>query len=173
MSIQDEINRIEKNIANTYSALNSMGATMPAEQNSNNLASTARTVPQSGGGGGEAVQEIFYVDGTFDMSTFTFSTSVTYNDIAAANGAGKYIVARAAAIMGTYHVNTIYLSISTVSPLDSVYSGGVATFEGMIQVFGEQIGLPSELLMLAVTVEVDHSGEAHTRIKVVSTQTIK
>lgn len=50
MSIQEEINRIEQNVANTYTALNEMGATMPEKQNSDNLASTARTVPQGGGG---------------------------------------------------------------------------------------------------------------------------
>lgn len=73
MSIQDEINRIEQNIANTYSALNSMGATMPAEQNSNNIASTARTVPQSGGGGvggTEYVSDVFYIDAVLNIQTF-------------------------------------------------------------------------------------------------------
>lgn len=39
MSIQSEINRIEQNIANAYSTLSARGATLPAEQNSENLAS--------------------------------------------------------------------------------------------------------------------------------------
>ena len=51
MSVQDEINRINQNIANTYSAMGDMGATLPQEQNSANMASTVRTIPQSGGGG--------------------------------------------------------------------------------------------------------------------------
>lgn len=51
MSIQDEINRINQNIAKTYSALGDMGATLPQEQNSANMASAVRTIPQSGGGG--------------------------------------------------------------------------------------------------------------------------
>lgn len=51
MSIQDEINRINQNVANTYSALSDMGATMPETQNSDNMASTVRTIPQSGGDG--------------------------------------------------------------------------------------------------------------------------
>lgn len=50
MSIQSEINRIEQNVANTYAALEEQGATMPAEQNSDNLAATARTVPAGSGG---------------------------------------------------------------------------------------------------------------------------
>lgn len=39
MSIQSEIDRIEQNIANAYSTLSARGATLPAEQNSENLAS--------------------------------------------------------------------------------------------------------------------------------------
>lgn len=51
MSVQTQIDRITQNISDTYSALSDMGATMPSEQNSDNLAATARTVPQGGGGG--------------------------------------------------------------------------------------------------------------------------
>ena len=170
MSIQEEINRIEQNVANTYIALNEMGATMPAKQNSDNLASTARTVPQGGGGSGDAAQEIFYVDGTFDMSTLTFSTNVTYNDILSMVELGKYVVAKAAAHVGNTPTNVIYLALSGIS---YNYAGGVASFEGMMQVNGADIGLVAGLIMLAVTVEVDHRGHVNTRIKVVSTQTIK
>jgi hypothetical protein len=53
MSIQSEINRVKQNVTDTYSALSEMGATMPEEQNSDNLAATARTVPA---GGGSSVQ---------------------------------------------------------------------------------------------------------------------
>ncbi len=53
MSIQDEINRINQNIANTYSVLNEKGATLPTNQNSDNLANTVRSVPQGGTSGGE------------------------------------------------------------------------------------------------------------------------
>ena len=49
MSIQSEIDRINGNVASTYSALSEMGATMPAQQNSDNLPGTVRTVPQGGG----------------------------------------------------------------------------------------------------------------------------
>lgn len=43
MSIQSEIDRIEQNIANTYTALSDLGADMPTEQNSDNLAQTVGT----------------------------------------------------------------------------------------------------------------------------------
>lgn len=46
MSVQSEINRIEQNVANTYAVLGEKGATMPSEQNSDNLASTAQTIPE-------------------------------------------------------------------------------------------------------------------------------
>lgn len=49
MSVQSEIDRITENVANTYSALSEMGATMPEQQNSNNMASTVLTVPRGGG----------------------------------------------------------------------------------------------------------------------------
>jgi hypothetical protein len=49
MSVQSEIDRINGNVANTYSALSEMGATMPEQQNSDNLAGTVRTVPVGGG----------------------------------------------------------------------------------------------------------------------------
>ena len=49
MSIQDEINRLNQNVSNAYSALEDMGATLPTEQNSANIASAIRTIPQSGG----------------------------------------------------------------------------------------------------------------------------
>ena len=44
MSIQSEINRIKSNIASTYSALSSLGATIPNEQNSDNLPGTASAI---------------------------------------------------------------------------------------------------------------------------------
>ena len=53
MSIQSEIDRINGNVASTYTALSEMGATMPETQNSDNLPGTVRTVPT---GGGSSVQ---------------------------------------------------------------------------------------------------------------------
>lgn len=49
MTIASEIQRIQNNIANTYDALEAKGATMPATENSNNLASTVATIPAGGG----------------------------------------------------------------------------------------------------------------------------
>jgi hypothetical protein len=44
MSIQSQIDRIEQNVANTYSVLGALGADMPTEQNSDNLAKTTGSV---------------------------------------------------------------------------------------------------------------------------------
>lgn len=44
MSVQSEIDRINGNIANTYSVLSDMGAATPAEANSDNLAATAARI---------------------------------------------------------------------------------------------------------------------------------
>ena len=49
MSIKTQIERISQNVSNTYSALEEMGATMPEEQNSSNMAATVLTVPRGGG----------------------------------------------------------------------------------------------------------------------------
>ena len=44
MSVQSEINRINENVANTYSTLEEAGATMPQNRNSNNLPGTASSI---------------------------------------------------------------------------------------------------------------------------------
>lgn len=44
MSVQSQIDRINQNVADTYTALAEIGADMPSEQNSGNMAGTARTV---------------------------------------------------------------------------------------------------------------------------------
>lgn len=49
MSITTEITRIKGNIAAAYTALTEKGATMPAAQNSANLANTIENIPLSAG----------------------------------------------------------------------------------------------------------------------------
>ena len=44
MSVQNEIDRINNNISNTYATLNEAGATMPGTRNSNNLSATAASI---------------------------------------------------------------------------------------------------------------------------------
>lgn len=54
MAVSDQIERIKTNIANAYATAESMGATIPELQNSENLSTTIGTIP-SGGGGGASV----------------------------------------------------------------------------------------------------------------------
>lgn len=68
MSIQSEINRLKNNVAATYAAMEEQGATMPTQQNSANLAATARTIPTGSGGGGTTVQADLSVNNPNDPS---------------------------------------------------------------------------------------------------------
>ena len=56
MSVADQINRIKTNIANTYTAAQAKGATMPQTQNSDNLAACVQSITTGGGGGGGGTQ---------------------------------------------------------------------------------------------------------------------
>ena len=69
MSIESEITRINNNIAATYTALRTKGATMPETENSANLASTVATVPSS-----DPVNKVFdVVDGVVSKHVVTFN----------------------------------------------------------------------------------------------------
>ena len=70
MSIASEITRINNNIANAYTQCSNKGATMPATQNSANLANTISTI--SGGGGGTD-----YYNTTIDK-TYSYSSGDQY-----------------------------------------------------------------------------------------------
>lgn len=70
MSIQSEINRIKTNLADAYTAAQEKGATMPSQQNSENLASTISSVSASGGSARRGF-EINVTGGTAEEMTFT------------------------------------------------------------------------------------------------------
>lgn len=44
MSVQNQLSRLRQNVENTYAELSALGAEMPGEQNSDNLAATASTI---------------------------------------------------------------------------------------------------------------------------------
>ena len=68
MSIQTEITRIAGNVANAYSALSDKGATMPSEQNTNNLESTIRSLEMVAAEAMsiETIRAICYVPSVFE-----------------------------------------------------------------------------------------------------------
>ena len=91
MSVADQINRIKTNIANTYTAAQAKGATMPQTQNSDNLAACIQSITTGGGGGGTqfgltAEQMLGTLDGegnltipTLPSITFTGLKSISNN----------------------------------------------------------------------------------------------
>ena len=72
MSIASEITRINNNIANAYTAINSKGGTLPQTQNSANLATAINSI--SGGGGG-SIQVINGIIEQYKASNQTISAN--------------------------------------------------------------------------------------------------
>lgn len=88
MSIASEITRINTNIANAYTACDTMGATMPASgsQNSANLATTISSIPS---GGGIGIPREVSQSGVFQMPTSSFTFELPSN----ATDLGEYSLA--------------------------------------------------------------------------------
>ncbi len=91
MSIQDEINRINQNIANTYSALGDMGATLPSKQNSENMANAVRTIPQGNAGSSSSFKVTATANLTSETGGILTDISHSYTDIEAASNSGKCV----------------------------------------------------------------------------------
>lgn len=68
MTIASEIQRIKDNIADAYTSCQSKGATMPATQNSDNLANCINTI-QTGGGGSTLITKTITANGTYNASS--------------------------------------------------------------------------------------------------------
>lgn len=80
MSIQSEINRIEQNIANAYSTLSARGATLPAEQNSENLASAISEIGGADWNQNDPTHPDYIENRThYVIKTHDFSYSGPYN----------------------------------------------------------------------------------------------
>ena len=85
MSVADQINRIKTNIANTYTAAQAKGATMPQTQNSDNLAACVQSITTGGGGGDTqfgltAEQMLGTVDGEGNLTLPTLP-SITFTGV--------------------------------------------------------------------------------------------
>ncbi|MDE7347463.1 MAG: hypothetical protein K2N48_12090, partial [Muribaculaceae bacterium] len=48
--VAEQVTRIQNNVADSYNAVSEMGGELPEEQNSDNLPSAVRSIPQGGGG---------------------------------------------------------------------------------------------------------------------------
>ena len=85
MSVADQINRIKTNIADTYTAAQAKGATMPQTQNSDNLAACVQSITTGGGGGSTqfgltAEQILGTVDGEGNL-TYPTLPSITFTGL--------------------------------------------------------------------------------------------
>ena len=84
MSVADQINRIKTNIANTYTAAQAKGATMPQAQNSDNLAACVQSITTGGGGstqfGLTAEQMLGTLDGEGNLTLPTLP-SITFTGL--------------------------------------------------------------------------------------------
>ena len=87
MSVADQINRIKTNIADTYTAAQAKGATMPQTQNSDNLATCIQSITTGGGGGGDTqfgltISDVLgTVDETGAVSRTTISNALDFSGI--------------------------------------------------------------------------------------------
>ena len=87
MSVADQINRIKTNIADTYTAAQAKGATMPQTQNSDNLAACVQSITTGGGGGGNTqfgltISDVLgTVDDTGAVSRTTISNALDFSGI--------------------------------------------------------------------------------------------
>ena len=94
MSVADQINRIKTNIADTYTAAQAKGATMPQTQNSDNLAACVQSISTGGGGGSTqfgltAEQMIGTVDGDGNL-TYPTLPSITFAGLKSIPARGFY-----------------------------------------------------------------------------------
>lgn len=121
MSIQSEINRIKNNVAATYSAMEEQGATMPTQQNSANMAATARTIP-TGSGGGTTVQADWSVN---DSSNARYVKNRTHWKEVFDGPEGEIIPETSVAF--TSNIKTITGAMS-----DAIHAGGlyIVTWNG-------------------------------------------
>ena len=94
MSVADQINRIKTNIADTYTAAQAKGATMPQTQNSDNLAACVQSITTGGGGGSTqfgltAEQMLGTLDGEGNLTLPTLP-SITFSGLKSISVNGFY-----------------------------------------------------------------------------------
>lgn len=144
MSIQAEINRINTNIANAYSAIDAKGGTIPIQANSANLASAIESI--SGGGGdinitNGQIQNLQTISGTIEANTFVSvktlppsispgSPATLANVCRCASGGSdvkifhiknnKYVIFNCGAPRGDYLNNAVSASILTLGENGSI-----------------------------------------------------
>ena len=117
MSIASEITRINNNIASAYTACNGKGATMPATQNSANLATCISSIS---GGSATLTTKTITQNGTYNASSDNADgySSVTVN----VSGGGTKYGATGGTFLGNVDANGV-LSYDSNTPTDLVFTG--------------------------------------------------
>ena len=104
MSIQSEIDRIEQNVADTYSVLSEAGAPMPNSMDSDNLAGTAANIAavlynkNQSLTAGQKAQARKNIDTVSYKGVWSASDSYVRNDVVFYNGASWICVAEDVAV---------------------------------------------------------------------------
>ena len=112
MTIASEIQRIKDNIADAYTSCQNKGATMPATQNSDNLANCISTI-QTGGGGSTLITKTITANGTYNASSDNADgySSVTVN-VPSSGGTG---IPREVSASGVYQMPATSFTFSLPS----------------------------------------------------------
>lgn len=131
MSIQDEINRLSQNVADTYSALGDMGATLPETQNSDNMANTVRTIPQSGGNEASSLRVTATAQFTSESDGILVGMSSSFAEIEAAYARGEYVY--------------IDIDIGQASPNQKIVLPLVSYINESVVLFGGSINTTAEV----------------------------
>lgn len=128
MTIASEITRINGNISDAYTAAGNKGATLPATQNSGNLATCIASIPSGGSGGNYTLLQRVKDDSNNEIGTvsgfFTDANNVEYAvvclDAQYRNSSGVYLtsgygVPSVDSNMASFSTNAVYECLDTAT----------------------------------------------------------
>lgn len=119
----------------------------------NEILAMANNLPEAGG------QDVFYVGAEFDFATLSVvSIYTTYEEIAEAVEAGKYVVARGTYALSDSPVNTMYMPLSCW-----VKEHNQFMFSGMVESI-----INGNNVLLSLTAILQEDNGTFTRAKIVS-----
>ena len=121
MSIASEIQRIQGNIASAYTACNNKGATMPATQNSANLATCIGSIP-TGGGGSTLITKNITQNGTYNASS---DNADGYSSVTVNVSGGSFTGINREVVNGVYKAPETSFTWSLPSTATEVGSNGL------------------------------------------------
>ncbi|MBQ8481606.1 MAG: hypothetical protein IJ532_03645 [Alphaproteobacteria bacterium] len=127
MTIASEITRIKGNIAAAYTALSDKGATMPATQNSANLAATAASIPA---GGGDTVTAVNYTGAAIasgDKVWLNKKANVSASSVAVTNSSSVTVTMEPTGNFVYYSEGRYYYKYNTSANTATTIENGVTS----------------------------------------------